>query len=192
MKVSTTISNESQKAAFLRRSKQSKLCLGNVLFLRQVFRILIMKKLSVLLLISSLISGCFMLRSIERRIGERIDNCQPNTDCIIKIAGITDFQWDKMFVFDYGVPFNEIQKHTGTEYGSYEEFKRQLVFINDGKIIHQENLLTHVSEMVDGAVQFDGLNYNRPLSFTPDTAVLKAKRYTVGYGDINYYLKRVE
>jgi hypothetical protein len=133
-----------------------------------------------------------MLRSIERKIGKRIDNCQPNTDCIIKIAEITDFQWDKMFVFHYGVPFDEIQKHIGTEYGSYKEFKRQLVFIKDGKVIHQENLLTHISDTVDGAVQFDGLEYNHPLLFTPDTAVFKAQKYTVGYGDINYSLIQIE
>ncbi len=133
-----------------------------------------------------------MFSSIERRIGKKIDNCQPNTDCIVKVAEITDFQWDKMFVFAYATPFDEIEKQIGAKYGSYEEFKRQLVFIKDGKVIHQENLLTHISEPVDGAVQFDGLEYNHPLSFTPDTAVFKAQIYIVGYGDTNYRLKQIE
>jgi hypothetical protein len=155
-----------------------------------------MKKLYILLFISLPVFACLFVYfgawSVEAKIGKKVDNCQPEIECIFKISEITDFQWDKMFVFDYAVPDDEIAKHLGTEYGGGEQFKRQLVFLKDGKIIHQENLLTHVSDSVDDAVQFDGLTYNNPLSFTPDTAVFKAQKYAVGYGDINYYLKQID
>jgi hypothetical protein len=97
-----------------------------------------------------------------------------------------------MYVFDYGVSTDEIEKHLGIEYPDYIEFKRQLVFLKDGKIAYRENLLTSVSGAVDGAVEFSNLDYNHHLLLTPDTAIYKAQKYSPDGSKVVYFLKQTE
>jgi hypothetical protein len=151
-----------------------------------------MKKLSILLFIPFLILGCFFLKSIERKIGDKIDDCQPNADCIIKVTEITRFQWDKMYVFDYAKSDYEIGNQLGTEYDGRELFKRRLIFLKDGKIVYQENLLTAISDSVDRAVGFDKLTYNNSLLFTPETAIFRGQKYSPDGSKISYFLQQVE
>ena len=82
--------------------------------------------------------SCSKSGGIEQRIGDRVNACKPTEACIIKIKELTDFQWDKMYVFTSGARNEHIDKALGIKYPDLIEFTRLMVFTKDGKIVHRE------------------------------------------------------
>jgi hypothetical protein len=151
-----------------------------------------MKQLLISIFVLFLFCSCTRTGQIERAIGNKIDACKPDVPCIIKIRDLTDFQWDEMHVFSYGSNLEEIQKTLRTDFPHYVEFKRRIIFLNEGKIVHWENEPTNIEGMIDGQVVFIGMQ-NEPsqLSFTSNNAVFAATKYGTGYG-VAYSLKQIE
>jgi hypothetical protein len=145
-----------------------------------------MKRVCFLFMALLVTLGCSRSGVIERRIGERVDGCDPAAPCIIRVKDVTDFPWEKMYAFDYGVSHDQIEKALGVPYPNYIEFQRRLVFLNDGKIVHREDEPTDIERPVTGEVIFaetDGVNQ---WSYTPDTAVFSGKK--VGPESESYYV----
>ena len=75
--------------------------------------------------------------SIEDRIKNSINDCS-NSNWTIDITKLTDFKWDKMYVFHIATGPDEISGAIEFNYPYYEEFSRSIVFVNKGKIVHYE------------------------------------------------------
>ena len=138
-----------------------------------------------------LLLSCFQQGTVEQRIGAQVLNCAPSTPCIVRIRELTDFQWDQMHVFDYGASLDEIQKTLGTDYSDFVEFRRRMVFLQDGRIVHREDEPTDIERPVNGEVSFAELAQPLHASYTPETAVFRAEKKTVN-GGVYYSLTRVE
>jgi hypothetical protein len=152
---------------------------------------LTMKRLYILTFIMLLMFGCSKSGTIEQRIGRRLDDCKSAEACIIKIRDLTDFQWDKMCAFEYEASLDQIEKALGTKFPDYVEFKRRMVFLKDGKIVHREDEPTDIEGLVNGQVSF-GESYTNPVwSLTPDTAVFTGKKEEFS-GGIYYVLTQVK
>lgn len=148
-------------------------------------------KLPILLILTLLLPSCSRSGIIERKIGERIENCQ-DIPCVIKIEELTKFEWDKMYVFSYGVSLDEIERTLGTSFSDYVEFKRRMVFLKDGRIIHREDETTDIEGMADGEVVFDGMEKEPShISFTRDGAVFVAEKYYKSR-ETTYVLRQVK
>ena len=129
---------------------------------------------------------------IEQRIGERVNGCNAQAPCIIKIKDVTDFQWDQMHVFEYNATRDEIQKSLGTDFPDYTEFTRRIVFLNDRTIIYREDEPTDIERAVNGQVSFGPESYTHPhSSYTPETALFRAEKKTFG-GGVYYVLTQVK
>jgi hypothetical protein len=61
-----------------------------------------MKRFCILTAAVTLMLGCSGSGLIERGIGVRVDGCEPNASCVIRVADLTDFRWDQMHVFTPG------------------------------------------------------------------------------------------
>lgn len=132
--------------------------------------------------------GCSRAGLIERRIGNRVNNCKPNNACIIKITEITNFQWDKMYVFEMSPSAERMTEIMDTPPPYFSEFTKHLVFLKDDKIVHYEQNPTGISEVLDGEVGFGDSNKGYKL-FTPETAIFKAEKKSFKSG-IYYSLKQ--
>lgn len=152
---------------------------------------LTMKRLYVLTLLILLMFGCSKSRVIEQRIGKRIDDCKSADACIIRIKDLTDFQWDKMYVFEYGARLEQIEKALGTKYPDYVEFKRRIVFLKGGGIVHREDEPTDIERLVNGQVSFAESYTNPVWSFTPETAVFRGEKKEFSEG-VYYVLTQVK
>jgi hypothetical protein len=147
-----------------------------------------MNRLIIGCLLFVLLCGCTSKR-IEQKIRDRIEaQCKNGGDCIIRIKDITDFGWDKMFVFDYGVSQEQIEKALGTPFPGYVEFTRRLVFLKTGKIIYSEDEPTDIEAPVNGMVSFGIDKADGYKVYTPDEAVFRAERNKFSKG-IFYHLK---
>jgi len=151
-----------------------------------------MKQLIISIFILLLFCGCSRTGLIEQTIGEKVDACKPDVPCIVKIKDLTDFQWDEMHVFSYGSRLEEIRKTLRTDFPNYVQFKRRIIFLNDGKIVHWENEPTNIEGMTEGEVIFDGMENEPSLSFTPESAVFTAVKYFPTSAGVAYSLKQIK
>ncbi|HYW71744.1 MAG TPA: hypothetical protein VE961_11955 [Pyrinomonadaceae bacterium] len=134
--------------------------------------------------------GCGGSRTIEQQIGERLKACgsQP---CIVRITDVTDFPWDKMYVFEAGATHEQIEKSLGTTFPDYVEFTRRIVFLKNGKIIRREEQPADVEHPVNGQVAFAETYTDPYWAFTPANAVFRGeqKRFS---GGVYYLLVQVK
>ncbi len=152
-----------------------------------------MKQFIVSIFILLLFWGCSRTGLIEQTIGEKIDSCKPDVPCIIKIKDLTDFQWDEMHVFSYDSRLEDIKKTLRTDFPNYVQFKRRIIFLKNGKIVHWENEPTDIEAMTEGEVNFDGMEkLPSQLSFTPENAVFTAVKYFPTSAGVAYSLKQIK
>ena len=91
--------------------------------------------------------------SLEGQIGRAIsEKCHESPNCTVQLRELTPFEWDRMFYFDT-VPPADRQKAVGVQIKT-EEFRRQLVFLRDGKIVRNELLPTDVEKPVENEIAF--------------------------------------
>jgi hypothetical protein len=134
----------------------------------------------------SFIVGCTKSNSIEDKIKDNVEKDCKNANCAIIITNLTDFQWDKMYVFNNPTAPDEIDQAIGLNYPYYVEFTRTIVFLNKNKIVHYENHHSKAEGPTDGEVLFkypDSLKYQ---VYKPGQSTFKVKQKTSK--DISYYV----
>ena len=113
-----------------------------------------MKLIFFLAVISMMLSGC-KSNTFENKITNKIEsNCKQNS-CTIRIKEITDFNWDKMYVFKYNVTLEEVNKVLGVSLENYTEFTRKIIFTSGGKIVYEEEEKTNIEGLINNEVVFD-------------------------------------
>jgi hypothetical protein len=141
-----------------------------------------------LILISFLLLFLFGCRkNIENQIGIKGRDCPTNSNCVITISQLTDFSWDKMYVFEPTESFQTINKIIDIDYSKfYKDFTRPIIFTKGKKIVHYENNRSDPEDVIDGQVIFDYPDSLKYMVYTPSNARfnLKAK----SSGDKIYYI----
>ncbi len=103
---------------------------------------------SILCFLTTAVSILFTGSSCNRANGENIEsrivseikaNCQDGHQCLLRIKGLTQFSWDKMFVFRYDASRVDVANALGADFSTYEEFGRKIIFMSKGLIVHGEN-----------------------------------------------------
>lgn len=101
--------------------------------------------------------------SVEALIAKRLtERCQKNLECQVNLEGLTEFEWDKLVVFDYGAERDLIERVLGQNFPIPNEIMRKLVFLNKGEVVHSEFHKSNVDRRVSGEVWFaetDRKNY---------------------------------
>jgi hypothetical protein len=139
-----------------------------------------MKRRGLLTLSLLLACGCGSGR-VERKIVERaLEACKSAEACTINVNDLTDFQWDKMYVFKYNATPEQIRRALGFELPGHTEFTRKVVFVKGGRVVHREEYPVDVEGALDGEAIFD----------LPDTEVYKA--YTADRASFRVERKRFE
>jgi hypothetical protein len=94
--------------------------------------------------------------SIEGKLVAKIKaSCQSEKVCTIRVRDVTNFAWDKMYVFPYTVNREEVEGVVGVPLPEWEEFKRMIIFTNGGKLVYFENDPTNIEHPINEQVVFD-------------------------------------
>lgn len=95
-------------------------------------------------------------RKFERKmISVIVANCQGRQECLLRPRDVTNFQWDKMFVFGYGASDSEVERVLGTKDRWGGEFQRKIVFTNGGKVVFHEEEPADVEHPLKDEVAFN-------------------------------------
>lgn len=94
--------------------------------------------------------------SIEGKLVTRIKTtCGESTKCTVRLRDVTDFAWDRVYVFKYTATQSELEKAIGAPFPQYVEFKRSIIFLKGGKLVYGEANPTDVEAPINDQVVFD-------------------------------------
>ncbi len=107
--------------------------------------------------VTLIFSSCSNKRSnIEAKIADKIKNgCNENSECTINVKELTDFNWDKMYVFKYNASLEDVNKAVGANAGKYTEFMRRIIFTLNNKVVFNEEQPTNIEGLTEGEIVFD-------------------------------------
>ncbi len=136
-------------------------------------------------------TGCSEL-NIEKKIVNTIeDNCIKENKCIIIIKELTNFNWDRMYVFKYNTTSEDIRNVIGSTPPHFTEFSRKIIFKLNSSIVHYEEECSNVEGLTNGEVIFD-LNENEIYKeYTIEDAVFFGEKLEFDKG-VYYKLKQAE
>ena len=119
-----------------------------------------MVRLAIVILALVLLESCgrksINPNSVEGKLVARINStCQDSSVCTIRVRDVTNFDWDKMYVFKYTATSDQMNKAVGLPLPPYEEFERKIIFVGGGKVVYSEADPTDVEKPIDQEVVFD-------------------------------------
>lgn len=154
-----------------------------------------MKSVFLLLLNVCLLCSCYQIRSnnepINRQISEYIrQTCEENKPCKIQIKNVTDFSWDKLYVFNEAVESDVISKILGKNYSSTSPyFSRKWFFVKDNQIVRtEEHILYEVDVPVDnGNVLLTEDNPKQKFSIFGQDSIFEVSKNKLSDNEFYYY-----
>ena len=130
------------------------------------------------------LSGCFLRNSpesfpVQRKLVRQIEQtCTAGDSCRVRMRDVTGFAWDRMLVFAVGVTPAERKKAVGVEGVETIDLDGELVFTNDGKIVHQEPLPEGVEEPIKNEIWFAELTNTGQYATYSSDVVFRVARST--------------
>lgn len=99
--------------------------------------ILVTKLVSFLLLFGA----CNNVGPVQKAILAKSDSCKfPGNQCIFMLSDITNFEWDRMYLFGEDTRLEKISSILKTPYETdIGEDNVRMIFTRKGKIVHQED-----------------------------------------------------
>lgn len=91
---------------------------------------------------------------VAQNIINEIDNLEnSNSECIVDLNKITDFEWDKVIIVSadflaIGYSKEKIKNLWGIEYEFQPGFKSRLIFIKNDSIVYEEAFLSSIENPV--------------------------------------------
>lgn len=134
----------------------------------------------IFIVVIVIIIGCWFYKNntFERKMGKWIDEtCKTtNNQCVLQITDLTNFAWDKMYVFDYGYTADQIEEIIHAKPKKNNHVKRKIIFMMEDEILLYEELPTSIEHAVNNQVWFNDPYFNNHLFFTPENAIFIAKK----------------
>lgn len=116
--------------------------------------------------------------------------CIDSSVCIVNIKEITNFKWDKMFVFKTTASLEIINEALGFDYPYFEDVAERIVFVKDNKIIYHDDYYPTFDDNVYTSLVFEigsGLPYK---SFNTDRAIFEIKKKEIENKQVYYVLSQ--
>jgi hypothetical protein len=110
------------------------------------------KGLYYFLLIQCLfIAGCRNGNSIAERLYSK---CGDKQACRMRLKDVTDFKWDRVYVFPVGASLEEIDQALGFHYNQWKDIGEKIIFVSKGQVVYHEDYFPY-PEMKNGALRFE-------------------------------------
>ncbi|MEN3325938.1 MAG: hypothetical protein V7638_745 [Acidobacteriota bacterium] len=108
--------------------------------------------------------------SIEGKLVTRIKTtCGQSGSCTVRLRDVTNFAWDRVYVFKTNARQYQIEEVIGVPFPQYEEFKRSMIFLKEGELVHGEAEPTDVEAPIDNQVIFDIPDTDSYRSYLPES-----------------------
>lgn len=106
--------------------------------------------------------GYFLILSIiatsckDNSIAAKIYNeCGKQDTCIRLVKDVTNFKWDKVFIFSVGTGLEEIEKVIGVPYREWQDVGDRIIFIDIEKVVYHEEYFPYPEQFENGTTFFE-------------------------------------
>ena len=125
-----------------------------------------------------MLASCNKSNSFQESIIEKIDSCYGQCSEIqIKMTEITDFDWDKMLIFQAQTRRQYVNLALGISYDGALDLMEGIIFVHNGEVVFEDTQGIYVDR--DARFRFAVNNRIRGRNyavFTPDNAILYGRR----------------
>lgn len=129
--------------------------------------------------------------SIEGKLVTQIKTtCGESTGCTIRLKDVTDFDWDRVYVFNHANTKDQIEKVIGAPFPRYEEFRRSIIFLKGGKVVYSEADPTDIESVINDQVVFDTAERGNYKGYSSESR-FEVQRKTFSRG-VYYELRLIE
>src|ERR1700686_761602 len=81
--------------------------------------------------------------------------CQTPVPCTLRMKDMTNFEWDKVYIFKYTAHRGVVEKAIGSPLKDFTEFHRRIVFTDNGHVVFHEEEPTNIEHVKNNEVVFD-------------------------------------
>jgi len=146
-----------------------------------------MKRLLIFIVLVLMLGSC-KKSSIKNIIADKVENkCQNMKTCTINMQEVTNFKWDKVYLFSEGTSLEDIDKALGFHYSYFEDIASRIVFVLDHQVVYHEDEFPYPNKKPLAGVLFKFNNDTIPHIFTLSDANFSVKKTTVK-GNLYYEL----
>ena len=129
-------------------------------------------KVFFIIIFSIALFGCN--GTIEDKIVDNIKNNCRQYPCLVRMNKLTDFSWDKVYVFGDAVSDAQIEQTVSTKVPDKKnEFARTIVFTKEDKVVYYEELPTDIEGMVKNQLTFDNVEPTTYKSYAVENAAFE-------------------
>src|SRR5882724_1883732 len=127
----------------------------------------------------SALQGCTNAKhaKFENKMISAFSTCNSQQRCALHVSDLTEFRWDKLYVFKHTAGRREVESILGTKLTEFEEIHRRIVFTKAGSVVFHEEEPTEIERPIADEVVFD----------IPDT-----QDYKVYSSDVTFSVQHVK
>lgn len=81
--------------------------------------------------------------------------CDKQDKCIRKVKNVTNFKWEKVYIFSVGASLEEIQKVLNVPYNQWQDGGDRIIFVNLGKVVYHEEYFPYPEHIEKGRTFFE-------------------------------------
>jgi len=93
-----------------------------------------MKIIGYLLFLSIILPSC-KDNSIAAKLYSK---CDGQNKCIQQVKDVTNFKWDKIYIFSVGASLEDIEKTMGVPYKQWQDIGDRIIFVENDKVVYHE------------------------------------------------------
>ncbi len=140
--------------------------------IKVIFVIVLLFVIFITFLIYAWCNKKYDIGPVAQKIINEIDHLEnSNSECIVDLNKITDFEWDKVIIVSadflaIGYSKEKIKNLWGIEYEFQPGFKSRLIFIKNDSIVYEEAYLSSIENSVKFNISISSkLDYYKILSY---------------------------
>ena len=122
--------------------------------------------------------------------GKLYSKCDGQNNCIRQVKDVTNFKWDKVYIFSVGASLEDIQKTLGVPYEQWQDVGDRIIFVEKGKVVYHEEYFPYPEHIEKGRTFFE-------LSKTPyvgqyNTATFSVTKQKNDKGQLYYVVMPIQ
>lgn len=82
-------------------------------------------------------------------------NCEGQNKCIRHVKDVTNFKWDKVYIFSIGASLEDIEKTLGVPYKQWQDVGDRIIFVENGKVVYHEEYFSYPEHIEKGRTFFE-------------------------------------
>jgi hypothetical protein len=99
---------------------------------------------------------CILTSCKDKSIAAKLySKCEGKDKCVQKIKEVTDFKWDKVYIFSVEASLENIEKILGVPYKQWGDVGDRIIFVDKGKVVYHEEYFPYPEGIENGRTLFE-------------------------------------